>query len=75
MDGGLTLRDLNRQYDWHLPEDEATTIAGLVLYEARRVPEIGQVFEFHGFRFEIVRRQRRQITQIRIHPPKAEKVG
>lgn len=74
VDGGLTLRDLNRQYDWHLPEDEATTIAGLVLYEARRVPEIGQVFEFHGFRFEIVRRQRRQITQIRIHPPKAEKV-
>lgn len=72
IDGGVTLRDLNRQFEWKLPENEAATIAGLVLHEARRVPEIGQTFEFHGFRFEILRRQRNQLTQLRIWPPVKE---
>ncbi len=65
----MTIRDLNREFDWHLPDDEASTIAGLVLYEARMIPEPGQVFRFHDFRFEILRRQRNQITLLRIRPP------
>ena len=69
--GTVTIRDLNRQFDWRLPDEEAATIAGLVLHEARRIPEVGQVFRFHGFRFEILRRQRHQITSLRITPPKA----
>lgn len=68
VEGVATLRDLNRQFDWHLPDDDATTIAGLVLHEAQHVPEPGQIFVFHGFRFEILRRQRNQITQIRLTP-------
>ena len=68
--GTVTIRDLNRQFDWRLPDEEAATIAGLVLHEARRIPEVGQVFRFHGFRFEILRRQRHQITSLRITPPK-----
>jgi len=66
IDGSVPLRDLNRQFDWHLPDEEATTIAGLVLHEARLIPEAGQVFEFHGFRFEILRRQRNQITALKV---------
>ncbi len=66
VDGEVTLRDLNRQFDWNLPDEEASTIAGLILYEARRIPDIGQVFVFHGCRFEIVGRMRNQITSIRI---------
>jgi Mg2+/Co2+ transporter CorB len=68
VDGHVTIRDLNREYDWSLPDQEAATIAGLVLAEARRIPEIGQIFTFHGFRFEILRRRRNQLTGIRITP-------
>ena len=69
VNGSVTIRDLNREFDWDLPDDEATTIAGLVLHEARMIPEPGQVFVFHGFRFEIIRRQRNQITLLRLRPP------
>ncbi len=68
VDGTVTIRDLNRQFDWRLPDEEASTIAGLVLHEARRIPEVGQVFVFHKFRFEILRRQRNQITSIKVTP-------
>ena len=68
VDGDVTLRDLNRAMDWSLPDDEATTIAGLVIHEAQTIPEVGQIFSFHGFRFEIVRRQRNQVTALRITP-------
>ena len=68
VEGTVTIRDLNREFDWRLPDEEASTIAGLVLHEARRIPDIGQVFAFHGFRFEILRRQRNQITSIKITP-------
>jgi Mg2+/Co2+ transporter CorB len=69
VQGTVTIRDLNRKFDWNLPDEEAATVAGLVLYEARRIPEVGQAFRFHGCTFEIVRRQRHQITAIRITPP------
>ncbi|MBI3503271.1 MAG: HlyC/CorC family transporter [Proteobacteria bacterium] len=66
VDGSVTIRDLNRQFDWRLPDEDAATIAGLVLYEARRIPEVGQVFLFHGLRFEILRRKRNQVATLRI---------
>ncbi|HLI11055.1 MAG TPA: HlyC/CorC family transporter [Alphaproteobacteria bacterium] len=69
VDGSVTIRDLNREFDWRLPDEEASTIAGLVMHEARMIPEPGQVFTFYGFRFEILRRQRNQITAIRVTPP------
>jgi Mg2+/Co2+ transporter CorB len=68
VDGRVTIRDLNRRFDWRLPSDEAATIAGLVLYEARTIPREGQVFAFHGFSFEILRRKRNQLTLIRMTP-------
>lgn len=71
VQGTVTIRDLNRELDWRLPDEEAVTIAGLVLREARRIPEVGQAFLSHGFRFEILRRHRHQITAIRITPPQA----
>src|SRR3546814_3031860 len=55
-------------FDWHLPDDDATTIAGLVLHEAQMIPDPGQVFVFHGFRFEILRRHRHQITLLKLTP-------
>ena len=69
-DGKVTIRDLNRRFDWPLPDEEAATIAGLVIHEARRIPEVGQIFTFFGFRFEVLRRKRNQITSLRITAPK-----
>jgi Mg2+/Co2+ transporter CorB len=66
VDGSVAIRDLNRTMEWNLPDDEATTIAGLVIHEAQMIPEPGQLFSFHGFKFEILKKQRNQITAIRI---------
>lgn len=68
VQGSVTIRDLNRRFDWSLPDEDAATIAGLVLHEVRRIPEVGQAFMFYGMRFEILRRHRHQITSIRITP-------
>jgi Mg2+/Co2+ transporter CorB len=72
IDGSVTLRDLNREFDWKLPDEKATTVAGLVLFEARTIPAAGQKFLFHGFRFTVLRKSRNQLTLIRVTPPKAE---
>lgn len=69
--GTVTVRELNRQFNWRLPEEEAATIAGLVIREARIIPEPGQRFTFHDFGFEILRRQRNQLTSLRVTPPAA----
>jgi Mg2+/Co2+ transporter CorB len=68
VDGGVPIRDLNRVMDWNLPDAEATTVAGLVIHEARLIPEPGQTFTFHGFRFRVLRRHRNRITVLRITP-------
>ncbi len=66
VDGAVPIRDLNRIMDWRLPDAEATTIAGLVIHEAQAIPESGQVFTFHGFRFEVLRKTRNRITSLRV---------
>jgi Mg2+/Co2+ transporter CorB len=71
VEGATPIRDLNRELDWNLPDEEATTIAGLIIHEARTIPEAKQRFSFYGFKFEILRRQRNQITAVRIIPPNA----
>jgi Mg2+/Co2+ transporter CorB len=68
VDGAVPIRDINRVMDWNLPDQEATTIAGLVIHEARSIPEVGQSFTFHGFRFRVLRRERNRITALRIQP-------
>src|ERR1700693_671642 len=68
VDGAVPIRDLNRVMEWNLPDDEATTVAGLVIHEARLIPEPGQSFTFHGFRFSVLRRSRKRITAMHIQP-------
>jgi magnesium and cobalt exporter, CNNM family len=68
VDGSVPIRDLNRAMNWHLPDEEATTVAGLVIHEARSIPDRGQSFTFHGFRFRVLRRERNRITALRIVP-------
>ncbi|MEM6848249.1 MAG: HlyC/CorC family transporter [Pseudomonadota bacterium] len=73
VDGSVSIRDLNRALDWELPDDEATTAAGLVIHEAQTIPDVGQTFTFHGVRFVVVERERNRVTQLRlIKAPEAE---
>ncbi|MBK5945684.1 hypothetical protein CCR83_04265 [Rhodobacter veldkampii DSM 11550] len=68
VEGAMTIRDLNRAMDWSLPDDEANTLAGLVIHEAQMIPTEGQVFSFHGFRFEVTGRKDNRITKLKIRP-------
>ncbi len=68
VDGGMTIRDFNRATEWSLPDEEANTIAGLVIHEAQMIPAEGQVFSFHGFRFEVLQRKENRITRIKVRP-------
>ena len=68
IDGTVAVRDLNRHLDWDLPDEEATTIAGLVIHEAQTIPEPGQAFTFYGYRFEVVKKTKNRITLLRITP-------
>lgn len=67
--GSMPVREVNRALDWNLPDEEANTIAGLVIHEARTIPDTGQRFSFYGFKFEILRRNRNQISVLRVTPP------
>ncbi len=68
VDGSMTIRDLNRRHDWQLPDEEANTIAGLVIHEAQMIPTEGQVFSFHGFRFEVIAKEDNRLATLKIRP-------
>ena len=68
VEGSVPIRDVNRMMDWDVPDDEATTIAGFVIHEAQTIPDTGQRFTFHDFRFEVLRRQRNRIVSLRVTP-------
>jgi len=66
VEGSVPVRDLNRAMDWELPDEEATTIAGLVIHEARTIPEAGQIFTFYGYRIQVLRKSRNRLTLLKI---------
>ncbi|MBT6441819.1 MAG: HlyC/CorC family transporter [Alphaproteobacteria bacterium] len=67
--GATTIRDLNRRFNWDFPDDEAATIAGLVLHEAQQIPDVGQKIDYRGFSLEVRGRQKNRITLLRVVPP------
>ena len=72
IEGNTTIRDLNRAQEWDLPDTEANTIAGLVIHEAQNIPSVGQVFNFHGFRIEIIEKKGNRLTKLGINSTKEE---
>jgi len=73
IDGKVTIRDLNREFDWGLPDEEYSTLAGLILFESQRIPNVGQTYTYFGVRFEILKKQKNQISLVRVIPlPKEE---
>jgi Mg2+/Co2+ transporter CorB len=69
VDGGVTIRDLNRAMNWDLPDEEAVTVAGLLIHEAQEIPEVGQDFRFHGHAFRVLERKGNQVTQLQVSAP------
>lgn len=72
VEGSVTIRDLNREFEWNLPYDEYSTIAGLILHETQIIPEAGQSFNFYDTQFDVVKRLRNQITLVRVTPPEPD---
>jgi Mg2+/Co2+ transporter CorB len=68
VEGGMTIRDFNRATECQLPDEEANTVAGLVIHESQMIPTVGQVFSFHGFRFEVTERDGNRITELKMRP-------
>ena len=71
-DGAVSLRDLNRRFGWELPDGEASTLAGLLLYETERIPHKGASYSFYGFNFKVLDKQANRISSIKITPPPEE---
>ena len=65
LNGNITIRDVNREFGWTLPDENASTIAGLIFYEIKAIPEPGQIFSFYGFRFEILRAKKNHIELVK----------
>jgi Mg2+/Co2+ transporter CorB len=68
VDGTLAIRSLNRALDWNLPDEEANTVAGLVIHAARLIPEVGAAYDLHGFRFEVVGKEGNRLTRLHVSP-------
>ncbi len=66
VDGGVTIRDLNREFEWNIPNNDYATVAGLLIHESRLLPDVGQSFSFFGVRFDVLKRSGNQITQVRL---------
>jgi Mg2+/Co2+ transporter CorB len=69
VDGTVPIRDLNRAMNWDLPDDEAVSVAGLVIHEAQTIPDVHDRFTFHRHTFEVLARKGRQVTRLRVSPP------
>ena len=66
LNGNITIRDINREFGWKLPDENASTIAGLIFYEIKTIPLPGQIFSFYGFRFEILRAKKNHVGLLKI---------
>lgn len=68
VEGSVTIRDLNRAMNWDLPDDEAVTVAGLLIHEAQAIPEVGQTYTFYHHRFRVEARKGARITSLTVEP-------
>ena len=68
ISGNVTIRDMNREFGWNLPDKNALTLAGLIFHEIKTIPEPGKIFSFYGFRFEIINVRKNHIELVRVIP-------
>ena len=68
INGNVTIRDINREFGWNLPDKKASTLAGLIFHEVKTIPEPGKIFSFYSFRFEIISAKKNHIDVIKVTP-------
>ena len=70
VQGTVSIREVNREMGWDLPEEDAVTMAGLVIDYARRIPDQGEVFSINGYTILILERDHTRLTKLhcRISP-------
>jgi putative hemolysin len=67
MDGSTSLRDLVTQLRWQFPREYGVeTLAGFLLVKLGHIPAEGEVVEFEGRRFAVVRMEGQRIAQVRV---------
>ncbi len=74
LDGEVPVRLLNREFEWDLPDEYATTIAGLVIHHSKKIPNQGDIFDLHNFTIQIISKNRHKITQLKVivnHEPQS----
>jgi putative hemolysin len=66
IDGSVEIRKIELLYDKELEADDFTTVAGLIINELGHVPQIGELLDFKGLRFEVVDADSKRVNRIRI---------
>ena len=72
--GDVNIRDINRELDIQIPDTFYSTIAGYIIHETESFPDVGQIFSFGDIRYEIVNKNKNQITQIKMVLPKKDSI-
>ena len=77
IDGKVPIRDVNRELNWDLKEDDdnSSTIGGFIITNIGKIPEKNEEFEFNNFRFKILQIKNNQIKMISIKRlPKSDNI-
>ena len=62
----MPIRDVNRELNWNLPETEATTIAGFVINEMKRIPNQGEFVIIDNMKIVVKKKTQNQIKSLNI---------
>ena len=73
LEGGSSLRELNRKLGLHLPLSSAKTLNGLILEHLEDIPETGTSLKIAGYPIEIIQTQDRIVKVARLFPQQIAK--
>jgi Mg2+/Co2+ transporter CorB len=68
IDGSANVRELNKAFNWHLPEDEARTINGMILEALEEIPAAGTRVRIAQYDIDILDVQDNMIKQVKVLP-------
>ncbi len=68
IDGSANIRELNKAFNWHLPEDDARTINGMILEALEEIPAVGTRVRIEQYDIDILDVQDNMIKQVRVLP-------
>jgi len=66
VEGNYKIRDLNKQLEWDLPEDESKTINGMIVDYLEYIPSTNLCMEINGYQLEILNIVENSIDKVRL---------